>query len=259
MHHFSIIAGNGFAMRSARFYCTSLLSRYNFYLLLLLFLILVSNLFCQIDFYIETDETNYSYGQDIYITFNLHNPSPDTTIVTFLGSYPFDYYIDDELFIIGGYGVVFDVIIPPDSTFSTIPYAHTENVSNGNHILVGEFYCIPSNLVSDPISITIGQVSADLYELQQMGFQLSNYPNPFNPSTTIEFSLQNNSKIDISIYNTKGQKIKTLAQNEYTKGSHSIIWNGDDESGNSVNSGIYYCKLKVNGKTEAVNKCLMLK
>jgi len=227
--------------------------------LLLLFLILVSQLFCQIDFYIETDETNYSYGQDIYITFNLHNTSVDTVIVTFLSSFPFNYYIDEELFIIGGFGVVFDVIIPPDSTFSTIPYIHTENVSNGNHILVGEFECITPNLISDPISIIVGQVNADFCELKQIGFQLLNYPNPFNPSTTIEFLIQNDSRIDISIYNIKGQKIKTIAQNEYTKGSHSIIWDGDDESGNSIKSGIYYYKLKVNGKTEAVNKCLMLK
>jgi len=227
--------------------------------LFLLFLILVSQLFCQIDFYIETDETNYSYGQDIYITFNLHNTSIDTVIVTFLGSFPFNYYIDDELFTIGGYGVVFDVIIPPDSTFSTIPYTHAENVSNGNHILVGEFYCIPSNLVSDPISITIGQVSADLYELQQMGFQLSNYPNPFNPITTIEFSIQEKSEIDLSIYNIKFQKIKSLIHNEFAKGNHSIVWNGDDVAEKKVASGIYFYKLNVNNKTEAVRKCLLLK
>jgi hypothetical protein len=88
---------------------------------------------------------------------------------------------------------------------------------------------------------------------------LSNYPNPFNPSTTIEFSIQNNSPIDISIYNIKGQKINTLTRNEFVKGDHSIIWNGDDEYGNPVSSGIYYYKLNINGKTEAVKKCLLLK
>jgi len=83
--------------------------------------------------------------------------------------------------------------------------------------------------------------------------------NSFNPSTTIEFSIQNDSKIELSIYNIKGQKIKLLAQNEFTKGSHSILWNGNDESGKPVTSGIYYYKLNVNGKTEAMNKCLLLK
>lgn len=88
---------------------------------------------------------------------------------------------------------------------------------------------------------------------------LVNFPNPFNPSTTIEFSIQNNSKVELAIYNIKGQKIKTLAQNDFNKGSHSIIWNGDNESGNPVSSGIYYYKLDINGKTEAVKKCLLMK
>lgn len=89
--------------------------------------------------------------------------------------------------------------------------------------------------------------------------QLSNYPNPFNPTTTIEFSIQNDSNIEISIYNNKGQKIKTIAQNDFQKGQHSINWNGDDEFGRPVSSGIYYYKLNVNGKTKAVKKCLLLK
>jgi len=57
----------------------------------------------------------------------------------------------------------------------------------------------------------------------------------------------------------KGQKIKTLIQNDLSLGSHSIIWNGNDESEKQVSSGFYYYKLNVNGKTEAVKKCLLLK
>ncbi len=175
------------------------------FLLCLLIMLFINQLFCQIDFYIETDETCYSFGQDIYITFNLHNTTPDTVIVTFLSSYPFDYYIDDELFIIGSYAVVFDVTIPPDSTFSSIPYIHTDNVSIGDHILIGEFNC---NWLSDPVSITIEQVGVDFSELQPIGFQLSNYPNPFNPETTIQFNLIESGEVKLIIYNIKGQKIR---------------------------------------------------
>ena len=95
--------------------------------------------------------------------------------------------------------------------------------------------------------------------IPEVCYYLSNFPNPFNPSTTIEFSILNNSKIDLSIYNIKGQKIKTLSHNSFTKGNHSIVWNGDDDFGNSVSSGIYLYKLKVNGKTEIARKCLLLK
>ena len=88
---------------------------------------------------------------------------------------------------------------------------------------------------------------------------IGNFPNPFNPSTTIEFSVQNHTTIELSIYNTKGQKIKTLVQSDFAKGSHSIVWNGNDELGKSVSSGVYLYKLNINGKTVAVKKCLMLK
>lgn len=89
--------------------------------------------------------------------------------------------------------------------------------------------------------------------------KISNYPNPFNPSTTIEFSVQNNSKIELSILNIKGQEIKQLVRNQLAAGQHSIIWNGDDDYNKPVSSGVYLYKLNVNGKTEAVKKCLLLK
>ena len=96
-------------------------------------------------------------------------------------------------------------------------------------------------------------------QINSNNYFISNHPNPFNPSTTIEFVLKNDSQVEISIYNIKGQKIKTLSNNEFTEGDYSIIWDGDDESGNSISSGIYFYKLNVNGKTEAVKKCLLLK
>jgi len=89
--------------------------------------------------------------------------------------------------------------------------------------------------------------------------KMTNHPNPFNPSTSVDFSIHYNSNVELVIFNIKGQKIKTLVQNEFAKGSHSIIWDGDDENNKPVSSGIYFYKLYLNGKTEAVKKCLLLK
>jgi hypothetical protein len=87
----------------------------------------------------------------------------------------------------------------------------------------------------------------------------NNYPNPFNPTTTISFSIPNENKVDLAIFNIKGQKVKTLISTELDKGSHSVIWNGVDDSGKIVSSGVYFYKLSVDGKSKAVKKCLMLK
>lgn len=140
-----------------------------------------------------------------------------------------------------------------------------------NYFLTENSPCIDSgdpNLPLDPDG-TISDMGAfyfdqgtgieENFELQNLRNSLNNYPNPFNPTTTIEFSIQNNSQIELSVFNIKGQKVKTLINNDLIKGSHSISWNGDDKSGKSVSSGIYYYKLKINGKIEAVKKCLLLK
>jgi hypothetical protein len=90
---------------------------------------------------------------------------------------------------------------------------------------------------------------------------LCNYPNPFNPSTTIEFSVPKNSEsASIEIYNIKGQKVKTFPNLPITQSTnHKITWNGDNDSGNMVSSGIYFYKLKVDDKSKAVRKCVLLK
>ncbi len=88
---------------------------------------------------------------------------------------------------------------------------------------------------------------------------LSNYPNPFNPTTTISFSLPEDGNVELSIYNIKGQKVKTLLDAYSSKGHFEIIWKGVDDNKRSVASGQYFIKLKVNGKEKALSKCLLLK
>ncbi|MCK5050780.1 MAG: T9SS type A sorting domain-containing protein [Candidatus Cloacimonetes bacterium] len=138
----------------------------------------------------------------------------------------------------------------PTYTYSTAGlYTVSLTVSDGTNT--------DTEIKVDYINVSFTGIESETISLETI--LLSNYPNPFNPTTTISFSISNESKIDISIYNIKGQKVKTLMNESFEKGSHSIIWDGEDETGNSVSSGIYYYKLKMNGKIEAVRKCLLLK
>ncbi len=90
-------------------------------------------------------------------------------------------------------------------------------------------------------------------------YHLSNYPNPFNPSTTISFSILNDSKINLSIYNIKGQVVKTLIDENLDRDYYNINWNGNNKKNESVSSGVYFYKLNVNGKTKSVKKCILMK
>jgi len=74
----------------------------------------------------------------------------------------------------------------------------------------------------------------------------NNYPNPFNPTTTINFSIKNNVHVHLEIFNMLGEHVSSLVNKNYNPGNYSIIWNGKDDSGNDVNSGIYIYKLSSN-------------
>jgi hypothetical protein len=86
-----------------------------------------------------------------------------------------------------------------------------------------------------------------------------NHPNPFNPSTTISYSLADNiQNPKIEIYNIKGQKVKSYALEEKT-GENSIIWHGKDENDKGVSSGVYFYRLLNEGKVVDTKKMLLIK
>lgn len=85
-----------------------------------------------------------------------------------------------------------------------------------------------------------------------------NYPNPFNPSTTINFALPRESEVLLKIFNIKGGLVCTLVERKLPRGSHSVIWNGQDLRGKQCPSGIYFCRLKA-GDFTSMKKLTLLK
>jgi len=76
----------------------------------------------------------------------------------------------------------------------------------------------------------------------------ANFPNPFNPSTTIRFDLAETGVVDLYIFDLTGRRIATLIDGSLAAGSHQISWNGRDVSGISVASGIYIYRLQSMGR-----------
>ncbi len=85
-----------------------------------------------------------------------------------------------------------------------------------------------------------------------------NFPNPFNPNTTIAFGLPKSTFVQLDIFNSVGQHIKTLVSSMRPAGIYSEDWNGCDDRGNRVGSGIYFYRLKVEGTVET-RKMILLK
>ncbi|MFC1564719.1 T9SS type A sorting domain-containing protein [candidate division KSB1 bacterium] len=84
--------------------------------------------------------------------------------------------------------------------------------------------------------------------LTPVEFELrNNYPNPFNASTIIEFKLEERAKASIVIYNTLGQIVRTFDEKEYVRGINRVHWNGRTDRGSHISSGVYLCRLTVNG------------
>ena len=102
--------------------------------------------------------------------------------------------------------------------------------------------------VSDPRVETLVPKSVELYQ---------NYPNPFNPTTIIPYSIDKTMDVKISVFNLLGQNIKTLFSGVQLQGLYRIQWDGTDDSGNAVPSGIYFFRLDA-GEFSSVKKMILL-
>lgn len=86
-----------------------------------------------------------------------------------------------------------------------------------------------------------------------------NYPNPFNPTTTISFTTTENTvNTEIVIYNIKGQKVKSLVNERFDAGTHQVVWDGKDNNGKPVSSGIYFYRLR-SGRYTSTRKMILMK
>jgi flagellar hook assembly protein FlgD len=120
-------------------------------------------------------------------------------------------------------------------------------------------YAYGSYRIEPRYSSDINIASSANEDVVNIDFNLSNYPNPFNPTTTISFEVRQTSLfVTLKIYNLKGQEVKQLISTEVQAGKHSVIWNGTDSNDQPVSSGIYFYKL-ISGEHKQTKKMLLLK
>ena len=137
-------------------------------------------------------------------------------------------------------------------------YLYNYNTQGYLHEILQQYYYGEWNS-EERILITMGDISStDDVVLIPEKLSIRNYPNPFNPETTISFQLPTSQQVELSVLNIKGQVVTTLINEVKDSGTHNIVWNGRDSRGNSLSSGVYFYRIKTETGDET-GKMLLLK
>lgn len=178
------------------------------------------------------------------------------TLITPVGGYPYVSYNNDASPFNAGTPIFSGTHDWQEITFELPQYSGTAKFrfvfGADGYVNAEGWYIDDVRLESDPVE------NNDPNQIQAVLKLIGNYPNPFNPATTISFSNTMPSDLDLSIYNLRGQLVKTLVNGMTASGSHSVIWNGTDDNNRQVSSGVYYYRLSSSGKVQT-GKMLMIK
>jgi len=136
----------------------------------------------------------------------------------------------------------------PDNGYIVVGFTDSfgEGVTDCYLVKLGPDPVLPTDVNDEPNSLLPD------FALRQ------NYPNPFNPSTQIEFELQRRSITRLTVYNILGQQVRNLVNAELSAGQHRITWDGSDDAGDLVSTGIYFYRIEAEGFTES-RKMVLLK
>lgn len=124
------------------------------------------------------------------------------------------------------------------------------NVLYYDDLIVGTGTGAYSQRIILPTNASEPNANIKTYSLEQ------NFPNPFNPSTVIKFSVPEESVVELKIFDLLGKEIKTLLSDYHKAGSYKVLWNSDDNSGNIVASGVYFVRLT--GKNFSISRKMLL-
>ncbi|MCP4710991.1 MAG: S8 family serine peptidase [Planctomycetes bacterium] len=164
---------------------------------------------------------------------------------------------EDQVFSVIDLGYVYlemaenDSAAGPQSTVGTMP--ELRPISRETHLALRD-ELLAQLMSGEPIELpgggqTSGNFPACLLE--------QNYPNPFNPLTTIGYQLPAAGHVSLKVYNTSGQLVRTLLDQEQDAGKQSVVWDGRNDNGRSVSSGLYFYRLDSNGVREQKRMVLM--
>ncbi len=143
-----------------------------------------------------------------------------------------------------------------DKTYLTLPVEFIGNERDIANVSLDGIYLAGAD---GSLIETVARTNASEVKVIPGEFALhQNFPNPFNPSTEIRFDLPEAGKVNLAIYNLMGQKIRTLSSGEMTPGYHAIVWDGTNDMGSQVATGMYFYAIQTS-EFQATKKMLFMK
>jgi len=200
-----------------------------------------------------TVEAEIYFNQNSDVVTNLTYNVTDGNVV--LAWNPPSALLSPELLV--GYRVLRDGDVLAFPNVSSGTYADM-GVSAGTHIYSVQACFLSEISMPTTVTVTVPLSDDDITNVVPLTALSSNYPNPFNPTTTIAFNMANEGHVVLEVYNTKGQRVKTLVDGVRGVGNHNVVWNGQDDSGRAVSSGIYFYRMTT-GDFVSVKKMVMVK
>jgi hypothetical protein len=196
-----------------------------------------------------------SYHALDYVVYSPDDPSADAATDSTRYHMTVDAGFDSPI-TASGDGSIFSLnagaytLAPGDSTFITyaVAYAETEvdlqaavdaAKTKYDNVLVSAEKRAQNNA---PVSFSLAQ----------------NFPNPFNPTTTIQFNLDQKADVTLAVYNLQGQLVNTVVSGSLSAGSHNVAWDGKDKEGNDAGSGVYIYRL-IAGETSVSKKMIVVR
>jgi aminopeptidase N len=159
-------------------------------------------------------------------------------------------------------------VMPLDIEIMQFPNLTRDTVQIWNNQRIQSFELIsdsePGTITIDPENWVLNRSEEVTHISTQPGALLykykmgQNYPNPFNPSTTIQFSIEKSEKVELTIYTLSGERVRTILSGKIEAGYHSVQWDGNNDHGHSVASGVYIYRIKTKEFTKSM-KMLFLK